>query len=76
MTFYFLFSLKIQQTTKQKNFLHIRKIKRKSNFQSKTFSQGNTLNSKGLTLERHSEVTVVSLEREKGNGIFNSTKQQ
>ena len=36
INFYFLFLLKIQPTTKYKNFLYIRKIKRKSNPQLKT----------------------------------------
>ena len=41
INFYFLFLLKIQQTTKHKNFLYIRKIKRKSNPQPKTESLPN-----------------------------------
>ena len=34
--FYLSFPLKVQKTTKQKTFLHVRKIKRKSNLQLKT----------------------------------------
>ena len=63
---------------KHKNFLYIRKKKRKSNPHPKSESwsnphlavPANTSTSEGRTLERHSKVTVLSLKQEKEEWRF------
>ena len=66
--FYLLFSLKIQQTTNYKNFLNIRKVKRKSKPQLRIQPLRNLhlavprqpINVKRTYFEHHSEVTALS----------------